>query len=60
MGDRCVEPSADCPTVSKSQEIIGLVDGDNFYVSCHRLFEPRLRGRPVVVLSNNDLRGGNR
>lgn len=33
---------------------IGLVDCNNFYVSCERLFQPRLRNRPVVVLSNND------
>ncbi|HEV2863430.1 MAG TPA: Y-family DNA polymerase [Pyrinomonadaceae bacterium] len=31
-----------------------LVDCDNFYVSCERVFDPRLLGRPVVVLSNND------
>lgn len=31
-----------------------LVDGNNFYVSCERVFQPALRGRPVVVLSNND------
>lgn len=31
-----------------------LVDGNNFYVSCERLFRPSLRYRPVVVLSNND------
>lgn len=31
-----------------------LVDCNNFYVSCERLFRPELRGRPVVVLSNND------
>ncbi len=33
---------------------IALVDCNNFYASCERLFEPRLRGKPVVVLSNND------
>ena len=33
---------------------IALVDGNNFYVSCERVFDPRLNGRPVVVLSNND------
>ena len=32
-----------------------LVDGNNFYVSCERVFHPSLNGRPVVVLSNNDL-----
>jgi DNA polymerase V len=33
---------------------IALVDANNFYVSCERVFAPRLLGRPVVVLSNND------
>ncbi len=31
-----------------------LVDGNNFYVSCERVFRPGLNGRPVIVLSNND------
>ncbi|MBD2752639.1 Y-family DNA polymerase [Spirosoma validum] len=31
-----------------------LVDGKNFYASCHRIFRPDLVGRPVVVLSNRD------
>lgn len=34
--------------------MIALVDGNNFYVSCERAFDPRLVGRPVGVLSNND------
>lgn len=33
---------------------IALIDGNNFYVSCQRAFDPKLEGRPVVVLSNND------
>lgn len=31
-----------------------LVDCNNFYASCERLFRPDLKGRPIVVLSNND------
>ena len=32
---------------------IALVDCNSFYVSCERLFNPRIRKKPVVVLSNN-------
>lgn len=34
--------------------IFALVDGNNFYVSCERVFNPKLEAKPVVVLSNND------
>ncbi len=31
-----------------------LVDCNNFYASCERVFQPKLTGKPIVVLSNND------
>lgn len=34
--------------------MLGLMDCNNFYASCERVFNPSLNGRPVVVLSNND------
>lgn len=34
--------------------MIALVDCNNFYCSCERVFNPLLRDKPVVVLSNND------
>ena len=34
--------------------MFALVDGNNFYVSCERVFRPTLEGVPVIVLSNND------
>ena len=34
--------------------VFALVDCNNFYASCERVFAPSLAGRPVVVLSNND------
>ena len=33
---------------------IALIDVNNFYVSCERVFNPKLENKPVVVLSNND------
>jgi len=35
-------------------ETFGLIDCNNFYVSCERVFRPDLEGKPVIVLSNND------
>jgi len=34
--------------------MIALVDCNNFYASCERVFSPSLKNKPVVVLSNND------
>jgi len=34
--------------------MIALIDCNNFYVSCERVFAPGLKGKPVIVLSNND------
>ncbi len=36
------------------QPLLALVDANNFYVSCERVFRPDLIGKPVIVLSNND------
>jgi DNA polymerase V len=38
----------------REKQVIALVDCNNFYVSCERVFNPGLEGRPVIVLSNND------
>lgn len=34
--------------------MFALIDGNSFYCSCERAFDPKLRAKPVVVLSNND------
>ncbi len=39
---------------TSSKPLFLLIDCNNFYVSCERLFRPDLVGKPVVVLSNND------
>jgi len=48
-------PSTKGPAgVAGNTNLVGLVDVNNFYVSCERVFDPRWEDRPVVVLSNND------
>ena len=42
------------PATPRPWPQFALVDVNNFYVSCERVFNPRLHGVPVVVLSNND------
>ena len=39
---------------SKKKNTIALIDCNSFYVSCERLFNPKIINKPVVVLSNND------
>ena len=52
MGRRCRgEMEKACPRLTAT---IALIDCNNFYASCERVFQPGLRGKPVVVLSNND------
>lgn len=40
--------------LSKLCNMYALIDCNNFYASCERVFRPDLNGRPIVVLSNND------
>ena len=37
-----------------TRNLYALIDGNNFFVSCERVFDPRLIRKPVVVLSSND------
>ncbi|HIG73765.1 MAG TPA: Y-family DNA polymerase [Bacteroidetes bacterium] len=41
-------------TAAPPRRLVGLVDCSAFYCSCERVFDPRLEGVPVAVLSNND------
>ena len=42
------------PNMTPSQPVFALIDCNNFFVSCERLFRPDLEGKPVIVLSSND------
>ena len=42
------------PPLPRPGQLVGLVDVRSMYVSCERIFNPALRHRPVIVLSNND------
>ncbi len=46
--------NSEATTNGQSTPMIALVDCNNFYVSCERVFNPSLKNKPVVVLSNND------
>ncbi|EPM92144.1 DNA-directed DNA polymerase [Pseudomonas syringae pv. actinidiae ICMP 19070] len=46
--------------MEKHEPVFALIDCNSFYASCERVFRPDLEKTPIVVLSNNDLRGGNR
>ncbi len=50
----CGSTGSQMPRPDDSSSLTALVDCNNFYVSCERVFQPRLENRPVVVLSNND------
>src|SRR6056300_451766 len=41
-------------TKCNKKKVIALVDCNSFYVSCERLFNPKIKNVPVIVLSNND------
>ena len=41
-------------TPQATNKVYALVDCNNFFVSCERVFRPDLEGKPVVVLSSND------
>ena len=53
LNDRLLDSRID-NRIERPSQSFALVDCDNFYVSCERVFDPGLSNRPVVVLSNND------
>ena len=42
------------PSKDDTNKVFALIDCNNFFVSCERLFKPHLNNVPVAVLSNND------
>lgn len=47
-------PAPTVPAAPRTPMSIALIDAESFYASCEAAFDPKLRGRPIVVLSNND------
>lgn len=47
-------PSSPLDPPTRRGEYIAHVDANSFYVSCERVFDPKLEDRPAIVLSNND------
>ncbi|MCD1610674.1 DNA-directed DNA polymerase [Stutzerimonas kunmingensis] len=45
--------------MSVPPRVFALIDCNSFYCSCERICQPELKRKPVVVLSNNDLKGAN-
>ncbi len=43
-----------CRILKDMKKVFGLIDCNNFYASCERVFDPSLRDTPIAVLSNND------
>ena len=43
-----------CNSYNPQQSMIALADCNNFYASCERVFNPALKNKPLIVLSNND------
>ena len=52
--DACVWGVVSAASAGSAMTVYGLVDCNNFFVSCERVFRPSLEGRPTVVLSSND------
>ena len=40
--------------IKNKKKIFALADCNSFYASCEKVFNPKLKNKPVVVLSNND------